>query len=358
MYQIILYLLIFLFEFLLCHIAKKSKNKFLILMCFIFPVLYLGTRFNVGTDYKNYTRIFYIIKNTMFSELSNIKWEYGALIVFKITSLFFEDAKYVFIPIAALSVFPLYKINKIYDFEYLPLSFIIFNLIYMPFYMNGMRQGIAMSFALYSIVLAINDNKKIAILLTFLISILFHNSALLLLPYIIIIACDKSNDKSNSSKQILMISIALTVFILFFSKLFINNLDFYFYNSYINRIDASKLSLSYFIIYIPIILMMIFIKEKNDKVINVGKSIMISGYLFGLIGTSAKYLNRISIYFTVFEILFVPYVLKSIKIKKTRIIIICLYISYLIVFFVYQYYYLGRHQIFPYNTWLISNNSI
>ena len=164
---------------------------------------------------------------------------------------------------------------------------------------------------------------------------------------------DKTANKKKTSKKYIILSIGLSLSIIFLFKNIFNFLNINFYNSYINRINSSDISLSYFIMYIPTILILIFMKTK-DALINTFKSLLISGYIIGLVGTTAIYLNRISLYFNFFEIILIPYLIEKINNKRTRAFIITLYVIYLILFFVYQYYYLGRHEIFPYKSWLFN----
>ena len=154
MNDILVYLAFFLIEFVVCVFAKKYKFKILLLLTILLPVTFIGFRFYVGTDYQSYMTFFERISHTnTFTELMELKWEKGALILFKLVSFFTKDPKIVFIPIAILTIVPLFYANKIYDYKYLPLSFLIYNLVYLPFCLNGMRQGIAMSFILLSFAL-------------------------------------------------------------------------------------------------------------------------------------------------------------------------------------------------------------
>lgn len=351
MYDILVYISFFFIELLMCFLVKKYKSNIIVFIAFLFPLSFIGYRFNVGTDYKNYIRIFNDIKSVnSFSELMSINWEKGALILFKLVSFVTNDPRMLFIPCTFLTLFPIFYVNKMYNYKYLPLSMLIYNLIYLPFCLNVMRQGIAMSFTLLSFhfMLLKKDKKSIA---SFVFAFLFHKSCIILLPFFLAFRFDKSENKSKSTKKIIIISITISILMLFFGKTIMDSLGITFYNSYFDRMNIKGLDLSYFILYIPTIVLLIFIKTK-DVFININRSLIVSGYFFGVVGTTAKYLNRLNVYFTIFEIILIPYLINRIKNKKTRVFVSILYVIYLVFYFVYQFYILGRHEIFPYNNWL------
>lgn len=352
MENILFYLIIFFCEFILCYYAKKTKNKVFIFISFLFPIIFIGFRYYVGTDYKNYIIFYNNCKNLSIIDLFQVNWEKGALAILKIVSLFTQDGKYFFIPLAFLSIYPLFKSNKLFGYKYLPLSILIFNLIYLPFFMNGMRQGIAMSFVTYSILLILKKHKKRSIV-NLIIAYLFHKSCLLFLPFYLIVFFDKSESNKKTFKYMILSSVLISLIILFFLKDYLLSLGILKYSSYLNSIDVNNISFNYIFTYLPVIILLIAMRYR-DSTINTLKSLIISGYIFGIIGTTAKYLNRISLYFTFFEIILIPYMLANIKNKRTRIIITFLYILYIIIYFLYQYYVLGRNEIFPYQSWLFN----
>lgn len=346
------YLIYFALELFLCYFASKSKSKIWIFLSFIFPIFFIGLRYNVGTDYKNYSKIFDIIKSIdNIKDLLDFNWEIGAKLLFKIVSLLFDDNKIIFVFIALLTIYPIYRCNKMFNYKYLVLSMLIFNTIYMPFCMNGMRQGIAMSCILYSIVLAINE-KKIKSILWLLIAISFHSSAFIVAPYLLVNFLDKSNNKNKSSKYTIYLTIIMSIIVLIFLKDLINNAFFSSYSFYIKNINTNSISFSSIIISLPTIII-VFLMKSKDKYINTFSVLLISGIIFKVVGTSAQYLNRISLYFTFFEILLIPYLIQKIEKKQTKFIVLLMYALYLIAYFIFQYYILDRNEIFPYRTWIL-----
>lgn len=346
MYNLLIYYFVFLVDFVLCFFASKSKNKFLLLLSFILPIIFVGYRYNVGTDFQNYVYMFEKFKNLNLSQILDNEWELASKFIIFISSRFFEKSSSLFLIIAFLNYLPLFKINKYYDYKYLPISILIYNCVFLPFCMNGMRQGIAMCFIFYSVMLLLfNDQKKSILYL--ILSFLFHKSCILFLPYYFLIITDKDNDKKHMGKKAVILTIVMSIIILFFLKDLLLSFGILKYSSYYNRIDANNISFNALLTYIPIIFILIFSK-KQDKVINTLKPIVLSGYIFYIIGTTAKYLYRISLYFTLFEVILIPYLIYNIKDKKTRVITYLVFVIYLFVYFWHQFYVIGQHEIFPY----------
>ena len=346
MNSLIIYYFIFIIDYIICIFASKTKNKLLLLLSFLLPVIFVGFRYNVGTDFQSYVYMFENFKTLSFHQMLTNEWELASKIIIFILSKFFNNPSSLFLMIAILNYLPIVIINKHFNYKYLPMSLFIYNCVFLPFCMNGMRQGIAMCFIFYSVMLLLfNDQKKSIVFL--IISFLFHKSCILFLPYYYIIFTEKENDNKNIGKKIILLTIVMSILILFFLKNILLNFGILKYSSYYNNINAENISFSTLLTYMPIIIILLLSKYK-DKVINTLKPIVISGYLYHVIGTTARYLYRISLYFTLFEVILIPYLIYNCKDKNTKIIISLLFIIYLLIYFWYQFYIVGQHEIFPY----------
>lgn len=348
--SLVIYFFVFFLEFIFCYFASKTKYKFLIFISFLIPIIFIGFRYNVGTDYKNYLYLFYKIKTVQFNNLLNIDCELGALILFKLISICFSEEKIIFVALAFLSIYPLFKSNKMFDYKFLPFSILIFNFIYLPFFMNGMRQGVAISFILYSFILLLKKKNKRCIF-NFFIAFLFHTSSIFVLPYFLIFYFINKYKKNNILVVNVLFSIFVSFIILFYFKDLMNSLNFELYSYYINDINSSSLSFQYLISYIPSVFIILFMKKKNI-ILDTFKSFLISGCIYGFVGTSSHYLSRIGLYFTFFEVILMPYLLNNINDKKFKLFLSLLYFVYLIIYFLYQFYFQGKNEIIPYQNWL------
>ena len=358
MKSLILYLSVFMIVFIINSIGSKYyKNhkvfsSILILISFMILILLIGVRDGVGTDYDSYIYYYNLISNLSFDELSVIDWEYGALIIFKLTSLIFQNEKFIMIVLAFLTIYPLYKANKLYDYKYLPYSILTYCLIFLPFSMNGMRQAIAMSFTLLATIYLIKDNK-IKSILSIVIAFLFHKSAIIIVPYLILFMIKKGK---KIERDYILITLILSIFILFFNEFLINLGFISEYDYYLTDINIENISLNNFIFYIPFILIMVSFSNNQENNLNMLKGFVISGIILEVIGTSKQYLSRIALYYSMAEIILIPILLKHISNQTTKKLVSFLYIIFLITYFVYQFYIIGRHEIFPYQTWLIGGN--
>lgn len=349
MASLLFYILIFIIIFILnsigsqFYVKKKPIGKILIFLGFLTLLLIQGLRYNVGTDYKSYLEYYNIIKSTSLRNLFSLSWEWGALITFKFSSILFNNPKIIFSIIGLFILYPIYKINKMYDYKYLNYSILTFCFMYLPFCLNGMRQGIAMGFGLLCFMYLI-ESKKVKASISFLIGALFHRTILLLLPYLIIYYIFKSQ---KYKKYSFILTCAMSVIILFLLKDFLVSKNILSYTYYLNDININNLSLQVIIFYVPIILLIIFYSKKTI-ISETLCGLVISGIIFNVIGTSAHYLTRIALYFNYFQIILMPHIIENIKNKDTRIIVKVLYLAYLIIYFIIEFYINGKHEIIPY----------
>ena len=321
---LIYYIVYFLIFFLNCiglHLYKNNKNKIFgkvfLILGFVLLLSFIGFRYNVGTDYKYYIQYFDKIKLLNFNNIFNFDWEYGAVILFKLISLFFNNNKIIFFFIGILQLYPIYKINKLNDYKYLPYSILVFCFTFLPFYFNGMRQGIAISFVLLVFYYLIKKSY-LKSTISFIIGFLFHKSILLFLPYIILYFIVK-NEKYR--KYSILITIVISIIILFFFKDLANTIDLSDYTYLINKIDANRISFLLIVLYIPKLLLLFLLFKKNNEEYSKYYGLYINGIILDIIGTSARFLSRISYYFLIFEILLFPYIIQNINNKKIRLLI-------------------------------------
>jgi len=355
MKSLILYLIVFMIVFILNSIGSKyyknhkSISSIIIFISFMILILLIGCRESVGTDYDSYMYYYNFISNLNFDELSVVDWEYGAVFIFKLTSLIFNNEKAIMIVLAILTIYPLYKLNKLYDYKYLPYSILTYSLMLLPFSMNGMRQAIAMSFMALSVGYLMKENKLKSIT-SIIIAFLFHKSAIIVIPYLVLFMIKKGR---KIERDYTLVTLFISVIILFFNEQLISLGFISEYDYYLTNINIENISLNTFLFHIPFILIMLCFSNKEQNHLNLLKGLVISGIILDIIGTSKQYLSRIALYYTMFEILLVPMLLKHINNQTTKKLISFLYVIFLVIYFVYQFYILGRHEIFPYQTWIM-----
>lgn len=357
MIDCLVYFVVFGLVFVLNILAVRQKNSklkyILIGLGFLILLLFIGFRYNVGVDYKSYLSSYNSVANTSWDKILSLRMEPLVSFIFKVCSYILQDSRLIFLVLGFLLLLPLYMANKVYNNKYLAYSVLTFCVLFLPFGLNGMRQGIAMSFALLALVyFAKNKNKKG--LFSFIISAFFHTSALIMLPYIIAIwFCRKKNIKFTTINIILTTIVSLALFFFLNGILLDNGITKYSYM--LSEIGTEEVSLSGFLIYAPImILALVFAGDREERTeLSIYKNFMMTGLLFYTIGTTAQYLTRFSYFFLLPMIMLSSILIQNISNKRDRIIVKILYIIYLIVFFYLQYYVSGRHGIMPYQTWLL-----
>lgn len=356
MIDCLVYFVVFGLVFALNFAAMRQKElkvrNFLIIVSFALLLVFVGFRYNVGTDYDNYLAQYNIVQNTAWEKLPSLRLELLVAVLFKVCSFVLWDARLIFVVLGFFLLYPIYKANKLYDYKYLAYSILAFCVLFLPFGLNGMRQGIAMGFTLLTIVRFVRGDLKMGVF-DFIVAVLFHTSALVVLPYAAAIyVCRRW--KFNFTK----INIAITVFVAAAVLFFLNDIlvqnGITQYNYMLGSTDVERISLKSIVVYIPIVLLAIFFRgERENKFgISVMRNLTISGICLFAVGTSAQYLTRFGLYFMMPSIILLPELIQNIPGKRMRIIIKGLFVAYLISFFVTQYAVFGRHDILPYQTWI------
>ena len=354
------YIFVFLIVFIINLVAvrvKRFKMPFIILG-FIILLALIGFRYNVGTDYQSYLNYYSSTKNMPIERIFTQRTEPFVVFMSHVFSNLIENKFFVFFIYGFLTLLPLYLANKLYGYRYLPYSVLLFCVLYLPFCLNGMRQGVSISFILLAFTYLANDKWRKSIV-GLIIAFLFHYSSLVVIPFFIVYyLCKKF--KKKTIIPIAITTAAISSIVLFFLGDILLGYGFESYNYLLSDISTDNINISYLYTYLPIILIPFipnmlkekWVEEERDKVAFY-KQIMYSGFVFFIVGTAATYLNRFSLYFTSISILLLPMVLKNIKNKKLRILLGVLLILYLILFFVQQYVIWGRQDIIPYQTWIV-----
>lgn len=349
--SLLLYLFIFFITFLFNMIGSKLyiKNKkignILIIISFIILVLFVGLRYMVGTDYHSYFNLSKNMNNIDSSIFKYYDMEYLNLYIFKYSYNMFHNPYIVFIIYSLILYLPLYLTNKLYDYKYLPYSILIFNCTLLPFCMNGLRQGVCLSLVLFSFILLLKDRKLLSVLIIIL-SCFFHTSTFLIVPYFIYFFYCITTKKRIKYVYIIMPTIIISILIMFFSSRITNITIFSKFAYFFKDKNLTSIKVWSIFYFLPPIIISLFYYKKNDL-----NMLFLTGVFYYIIGNSAQYLNRMSLYFYIFQIITIPYIFNTIENNKNKLKITITYIIYVVLHFVYQFYVLGRHQIIPYQIW-------
>ena len=349
----VVFTIVFLLNFLAMRQPRVGVRSFLVVVSFMTLLLFIGFRYNVGTDYEHYLNDYYDISGIPWGDLPALRMELLVAVIFKLCSFVLPDARLLFVVLGFLLLWPIYKVNKLYDYRYLAYSILIYCILFLPFGLNGIRQGIAMGFMLLAFVYLIKNKVKYG-MANFIIAVLFHTSSLIALPYMVAICFSKWRKISFTKLNIVLTGLIAVMVLFFLSSLLINS-GFMQYDYILGNVDADRISLNSFVAYIPIVILIFAFsggKTERDEIL-ILKNLTVSGVVFNTVGTAAQYLSRFGLFFLMPSIILLPRLVQSISKKNTRIVVKCLLIIYLIGFFYVQYSLWGRHEILPYQTWIL-----
>lgn len=248
----------------------------------------------------------------------------------KLVSLTGADYRIWLSVISGVFIYSVSRIIKIYS-SYPFISVVaLISLGYFSFSMTGLRQTIAISIILFSYSF-IRERKLLQFIICVILASLFHSSALIFL-----ISYPISLNKIDW-KNILILVFAFLV--LFIFPTFIRSLiSLFSWNDTLvgYAFQETALTLSGFIIQLFIFIFCILFKDNiltdNPKDI-ILFNITFVGLIFQLFSSEIAELFRVSMYFSIFNIILIPKAIKSIKNNNLRrfiyYIVVCAVLAYI-----------------------------
>lgn len=198
--------------------------------------------------------------------------------------------------------------------------------------MNGIRQVLAASIAFTSIKFLIEGSWKRYFLVIFLAS-LFHLSALVLIPIYFIV---RFKAWSKVTIALVLISIVIVVGYSQFSTLLFSALQDTQYENYKDFHEGGASIIRVIVNATPLVISFVGrdklrkVFPNSDVVINMA----LFGFIFMLISTQNWIFARISIYFSIYQLILISWITKLFKEKNEKFI----YYSILICYLIYFYY--------------------
>ncbi len=340
----IIYVSMLIISLLCAYLSRKVKNtklqKVFVIGMIIPFIIVSSIRYEVGTDYNyRYVNDFYSISNG--TPVENL--ELGFKLIIKLCLIFTNNSQILFVVTSILiNVLIMLRINK--NSKNLIFSITLFVIGGFFFQsLNIVRQFLAMSIIFYAHELLLKGKKKFYILFVIL-AFFIHSSSIIML--ILLLLKDKYIFKPKIVIPIIIIIMIFGDWILDAVKPIIEGTRYSVY--LVGKFSSGRESILYNVVNLIIYLYMVIcytIKMKKKQEITDADRLYINIQSIALILTvmSSTHMQfaRLSYYFTIFQIISIPYFLMTTKISLKhynaniirRVICACITLSFLGVIF-------------------------
>lgn len=318
----IFYISLLVINCILAAIAQKKNNKKLLFVVVILMSLVVGLRnYSVGIDTKSYATEFNII-----SINGTVYWEHSFTVLCSLLQKISKNPTFIFF-VCALITYS-FIIFRLWDFRKISSLSVMISCFYILFFfrtLSAVRQCCAIAICFY-FSRYIWKKRYFTFILGVIIASFFHKSAYLCFLYL---GTELLLWKFISKKQKMIMSLAIisVPFMFRYATTIFQHYEFYFASS---NVDIGYLVLGKLLFLI----VTYFLTIKNDnKLIESKKLIMAESsyqkksvfiyYLMGLVltipGYYFTYMERIGLYFYIFEAVYIGILLNG-KFTKTKFI--------------------------------------
>lgn len=310
------------------------------------PVIWMATfRGNIADSYA-YRRMFASLPDTisgLIAYMPGVTKDKGFTVLSSIIKTFItsDDVIYFFI-IAALQGLVLVYVYRKYSINYLFSIFLfIASTDYMSWMFNGMRQFIAVTLMFAATTLML-EKKWGKVLFIILIASTMHQSALLMIPIVLVAQGRPWNKKSIAFLAATLVAVA-------FVDQFTNILDYIMQETQYSNVvtdwtmggDDGTNALRVLVYSVPTVLSLLGIKQirrANNPVINfcTNMSIVSTGLYIVSMVTSGIFIGRLPIYASLYNYILLPWQIENIFTKQSSRLVYVLAITAYLGFYYYQ----------------------
>lgn len=314
-------------------------------------VIWAGFRGNIG-DTAVYMQSFADMPSS-FSGISNylagVEKDQGFYLLSAIIKCVIGNRDTIyFIIIAGIQCFFLFRIYRKYSSAYVWCFFLfIVSTDYISWIFNGMRQFTAVTITMACFPWLV-EKKYVRAIVGVLIASLFHQSALLLIPFVFIV-----QGKAWNKKTLLFIIAVITI--VMFADRFTDILDNMLADTQYETVvsdwqnweDDGTNILRVLVYSVPAVLSLVglkYVRNVNDPVINicVNMSIASAGFYVISMFTSGIFIGRLPIYFSLYGYILLPWLIKRIFTKRSAQLIYLFMVGAYLVFYLYQNHFVWR----------------
>jgi len=326
----------------------KSERRIILVFFFIFFLILACRHIEMGADIRNYRYFFFKIKDTKWSNLTEVETDYFYAILNKIVSTLGGDFQFFLAVVAFVSVLP-FAIFYYKESENSLLTITIFiNVSIFTMFFSGLRQTIAFAIGIIAFYY-VKDKKLVKFLLWVFVAYMFHKSAFVLLALYPVYHINITKKSFKYIVPIVMVMFVLRRQVFTFLTGFLGE-DFEDVNTKIQETGA-------YAIFILFILFTIYsfigIKDENVDRTTIGlRNILVVATILQMFTSVHTLAMRMNYYF----IPFIPVIISKITasgeneddkntVKTINTVLIIFFIAY---FFYYAENGVDTLQLFPY----------
>lgn len=322
-----------------------SKKRFLLFLFLISPIVLIYTlRYSIGTDYFAYKKIFSELHFTTLSDYISLhKQNIGSFYVepvYFILNRYFSFSYGSLLFVVSVLIFAAVYYGSISVKSNINLAFVVFIYFCTQFIysMNGVRFAISIAFVFLGVQYIINKNF-LGWSLCILLAIGFHKTAVICLP--LFLCANFKSIRFSKLRDIIWFSFVLLFPI--FTKVLIgiaSGISMFSRYFTVGKYALGNFSFKPMFLFhiVPVFLPLIIVK-KNFIIKDGLAKLLFRISLFEIplreLGSFNTWLSRLARFPQMFQLIFVPYVLQSVKNSKLRLILKIYFIVWYLFYFMY-----------------------
>lgn len=347
--SLFLYLSVYILSaFFLMQAQKQKTNR--ISLAFILglslPILLAAFRYDVGTDYLNYTWMYESASRLTFSQWLTTEANFsgiplGIWIFSKISSSF--NTPIVFFGLTACFIWmPVSLTIKKYLNQGAFLASLLMLTSIFSYGLNMMKQCIAISIIVWGL-RYVHEQKILKYVLVVFFATFFHPTAFVAIGIYFLWTAPKT---FFSFKKICIIGMAIVAILIFPTILQMLGGRWESYIQYQGEISNKVFYLEVLLLFAFVLLRkkLISLDFRNNLLI----AIFFIGVILEFVGFYSPYIKRIALYYTFPQYLLIAQL--PMLAKRNKIVVEIGVFAYIIGLFILNYYILGNSEIFPYQT--------
>lgn len=328
----------------------KTIKKILLWIPAIILFLVMAFRYNVGSDYYNYIRIYNeISRNGLLWSLGTLRTEPLYATFNYLVYLVFDNHDFVFILSSAFVILVFFRSIKYYlEPRYYPIALLIFITSFYFGFFTYIRLSIALMIIFYGYRFLV-ESKYFKWLLIVILASGFHYTALIMAPIIFFV---KTSYTSYFKTVVFMfLTVLLFIAFSFIGETFMQGTKYYSYFTG-ERFGNFQGGLNQIIIHVPLLLLVLFKKNNyskdSDFYLPIYK-LFIYGSILMLFTLYLGIINRMLNYLLISQLIIIPIAVKNCE-KHEKYLLTLFVILYYIGLFVYSL--ITGSRLIPYE-WIL-----